>query len=144
MVRPRTVVELSELRKLSGKVVKVHEELGLVLGYAAVCKDAGQDYFDLQDDNFDEAAMVKAALDFAQNSQIAKEMHDGDATGSVPLVFPMTTEIAKAFGIEIEKSGLMIAMKPDDDMMAKFKSGELTGFSVGGIVEEFEELADAA
>ncbi len=46
---------------------------------------------------------------------------------------PLTEDIAKAFGIDTKTTGLMIAMKPDsDDMLAKFRNGELTGFSIGG------------
>jgi hypothetical protein len=77
--------------------------------------------------------MLGAAVDFMQNSRVAKEMHAGDSKGSVLFAFPLTTEIAKSFGIETSTTGLMIAMKPDNaDMLAKFKSGELTGFSIGG------------
>jgi hypothetical protein len=40
---------------------------------------------------------------------------------------------AKAFGVETKTTGLMIAIKPDsDDMLAKFRDGTLTGFSIGG------------
>ena len=131
---------MSEAINLSTKVLKVHEDLGLVLGYAIVSKEAGKDYFDLQDDNITDAAILKASLDFAENSRVAKEMHDGEEQGSVPLIWPMTAEIAKAFGIEIQKTGLMIAMRPSADMLSKFKSGELTGFSIGGLVLESEEV----
>jgi hypothetical protein len=30
----------------------------------------------------------------------AKEMHDGEAIGSIVFAMPLTTDIAKAFGIE--------------------------------------------
>ena len=131
---------MSEAINLSTKVLKVHEDLGLVLGYAIVSKEAGEDYFDLQDDNITDAAILKASLDFAENSRVAKEMHDGEEQGSVPLIWPMTAEIATAFGIEIQKTGLMIAMRPSADMLSKFKSGELTGFSIGGLILESEEV----
>jgi hypothetical protein len=53
--------------------------------------------------------------------------------------FPMTTDIAKAFGVETKTTGLMIGLKPDNNaMLAKFKSGELTGFSIGGFRIEDE------
>jgi hypothetical protein len=34
-----------------------------------------------------------------ENSRIAKEMHQGDAKGSVVFAFPLTAEIAKSLGI---------------------------------------------
>lgn len=118
---------------ITTQVCKVDDSLGLVMGFAIVCKQDGQDYFDVQGDHIPEDAMLGAAVDFMQNSRVAKEMHAGDSKGAVLFAFPLTTEIAKSFGIETKTTGLMIAMKPSDpDMLAKFKSGELTGFSIGG------------
>ena len=135
--------------KLNTKVVKVDEALGLVIGFAMICKEKGEDYFDLQGDNIPEDVMMKSALDFMENSQVAREMHgktpDGQRkqAGTVIFAFPLTTDIAKALDIETEKTGLLIAIKPDAAMLAKFKSGKLTGFSIGGSCVR-EELPDAA
>lgn len=123
------------------EVLKVDESLGLVLGWAIVCKKDGQPYFDLQQDYIPEDSMLKAAVDFMQNSRVAKEMHNGESMGTVLFAFPMTEDIAKAFGVETKTTGLMIAMKPDSaDMLAKFKDGTLTGFSIGGIRLDDEEV----
>lgn len=119
--------------------MKVDEELGLVMGFAIVCKDKGIPYYDLQGDHIPEDAMLKAATDFMAHSQVAKEMHRGDQIGTVLFCWPMTEEIAKAFGVSVEKTGLMIAMRPSDPaMLDKFRSGKLTGFSIGGerVVDE--------
>lgn len=114
-------------------VLKVDDALGLVFGWAIVCKKDGKDYFDLQDDCIPEDAMLKATVDFVAAGSIAKEMHVGGAAGTVLFAFPMTTEIAKAFGVETKTTGLMIAMKPDSaDTLAKFRDGTFTGFSIGG------------
>lgn len=124
------------------EVLKVDDSLGLVLGWAIVCKKDGADYWDLQDDHIPESSMLSAAVDFMQNSRMAKEMHGGESAGSVLFAFPMTEDIAKAFGIETKTTGLMIAMKPDDDaMLAKFRDGTLTGFSIGGSRLDDEEIA---
>lgn len=123
-------------------VLKVDDTLGLVMGYAIVCKQDGEDYFDLHGDHIPEEAMLKAALDFMQNSQVAKEMHRGDQVGTVVFAWPMTTDVAKAFDFEVKKTGLLIAVRPDDpDMLAKFRDGRLTGFSIGGSRVEDEEVA---
>jgi Putative phage serine protease XkdF len=123
------------------EVLKVDESLGLVLGWAIVCKKDGADYWDLQDDHIPESSMLSAAIDFMQHSRVAKEMHSGESAGSVLFAFPMTEDIAKAFGVETKTTGLMIAMKPDsDDMLSKFKDGTYTGFSIGGSRLDDEEV----
>jgi hypothetical protein len=86
--------------------------------------------------------MISSAIDFMQHSRVAKEMHSGESAGSVLFAFPMTEDIAKAFGIETKTTGLMIAMKPDSaDMLEKFKDGTYTGFSIGGVRLDDEEVS---
>lgn len=137
-------LETGEVEKcLFGKVTKVDEELGLVMGFAIVCSQDGEPYFDLQGDHIPEDTMLKAALDFMQHSRVVKEMHSGDKAGSVVFAWPLTKEIAKAMGLKTKTTGLMIAVKPsDDDMFEKFKTGEYTGFSIGGIRLQDEEVED--
>lgn len=114
-------------------VLKVDDSLGLVLGWAIVCKKDDADYYDLQDDHIPEDAMLQASVNFMQNSRIARDMHEGGHAGDIVFAFPMTTDVASAFGVETSTTGLMVAMKPNDaSMLAKFKSGEYSGFSIGG------------
>lgn len=122
------------------EVLKVDAGLGLVMGFAIICNKGGEPYFDLQGDHIPEETMMAAALDFMENSQVAKEMHAGEPVGSVVFAFPMTTDVAKAFDITTEQTGLMIAMKPEGAMLKRFKDGELTGFSIGGLRLNDEEL----
>lgn len=124
---------MDENFEITTDVVKVDEGLGLVMGFAIICKQNGERYFDLQKQHIPEATMLQASLDFMENSQVAKEMHQGGKVGSVVFAFPLTTEIAKAFLITTATTGLMIAMRPSDPgMLKRFKTGELTGFSIGG------------
>lgn len=114
-------------------VLKVDESLGLVFGWAIVSKVNGTEYFDVQGDHIPEHAMLKASADFMANSRVSKEMHVGEATGSVVFAWPMTSEIAKAMGISTQFTGLMIAMKPNSpEILAKYRDGTYTGFSIGG------------
>lgn len=121
-------------------VAKVDRSLGLVFGWAIVCKKDGEDYYDLNRDkdgervpeHIPESTMIEAATDFMENSRISKEMHAGDAKGTVVFAFPLTTDIAKAMGISTKVTGLMIAVKPEKAMLDKFYNKELTGFSIGG------------
>ncbi len=129
--------------ELRAEVTKVDEDLGLVMGFAIVCAEDGEPYFDLQGDHIPEDSMLKAALDFMQHSQVVKEMHDGEQAGTVVFAWPMTEDIAKAFDIQTSKTGLMIAVKAEPDMLEKFQLGEYTGFSIGGLRLEDEEVEDA-
>lgn len=127
----------------SAEIVKVDETHGLVLGFAIICKKDGVDYFDLQRDNIPEDAMLSAAVDFMANSRMAKEMHRGEQNGTILFAMPLTSDIAKAFGIETKTTGLMVAMQPNDPaVLAKFKDGTYTGFSIGGKRIRDEEIAD--
>jgi hypothetical protein len=130
-------------KKLYGKVTKVDEELGLVMGFAIVCNIEGEPYFDVQGDHIPEETMLKSAFDFMHNSRVVKEMHKGGEGGSTVFAWPLTTDIAKAMGLKTKKTGLMIAIRPaDDEMLEKFRSGEYTGFSIGGIRLKDEEVDD--
>lgn len=117
----------------TAKVLKVDEGLGLVFGWAIVSTVDGEPHFDHQGDHIPEDALLDASLEFAlQKSRPNNEMHVRSDAGEVPFIFPMTADVAKAFGIETSQTGLMIGAKPDPEQLAKFASGELTGFSIGG------------
>jgi len=126
-----------------GKIAKVDSSLGLVIGWGLVCKINSENYFDTQGDHIPEDAMLEAATEFMTSSRMVKDMHGGEALpGSIVFAFPLTTEIAKAFGIETNMTGLMVAMKPDSpEILEKYKSGEYTGFSIGGYRITDEEVA---
>ena len=52
--------------------------------------------------------------------------------GDVPFGFPLTMEIADAMSIRSDHYGFLAGIRPDQDLLAKFKSGEYAGFSIGG------------
>ncbi len=129
--------------RFTADVLKVDEGLGIVFGWGVICKESGEDYFDVQGDNADEDGLVEASADFMEHSRVTKEMHrGGERGGGVVFAFPLTTDIAKAFGVVTETTGLMIGIRPDTEMLEKFKSGELRGFSIGGIRLEDEEVPE--
>lgn len=118
---------------ITAKVLKVDEELGIVFGWAIICKENGTEYFDTQDDHIPESSMLKAAADFMAHSRVLGDMHQKNEGGAVVFCFPMTEDIALAFGMVTKVTGLMIGVKPQNaETLAKFKSGEYTGFSIGG------------
>lgn len=118
---------------------KYDESLGIILGWGIICKVDGEDYYDTQGDHITEDAMIEAAADFMESSRVAKEMHEGGARGSIVFCWPLTTDVAKSYGFPTDKTGLLVGMKPDEEMLAKFHSGELTAFSIGGVRIEDEE-----
>ena len=114
-------------------VLKVDDSLGIVFGWAIVCAESGEPYYDTQGSYIDEDVMLKCAADFAkQADRPSFEEHERPDAGQVVFMFPMTADIAKTYGMETPKTGLMIGVMPDAEMLAKFRSGELTGFSIAG------------
>ena len=127
----------------TSKFTKVDDDLGVVFGYAIVCKAEGEDYYDLHGDHIPQDAMMKAALEFMLESRDGKVMHVGDVAGTVPFAWPETEEVADQFGVVTKTFGLKIGWAPHDAAdLAKFKDGTFTGFSIGGEYGDVEELPD--
>lgn len=115
------------------EVIKVDTDLGIVFGWAIVSQIDGKPYFDVQGDHIPEAAMLKASADFMEHSRMLGDMHENDEGGNVVFAFPMTADVAKAFGITTKTTGLMIGVKPlRKSTLEKFRDGTYTGFSIGG------------
>ncbi len=128
------------------KFVKIDEDHGIVFGWGIICKIDGVDYFDTQGDHIPEDTMLTASVDFQKNFRTGKAMHRGEDIADIAFLFPMTSDIAKAFFDieELKKSGLMIGWKPHTpELLEKYRSGEWTGFSIGGDYGEIEEIPDA-
>jgi len=114
------------------KVSGVDEGLGLVFGWGIVCTENGAPYVDSHKNYIPEAAMVEATTDFMKGQRVAGDGHVRMGAGTIVHSFPLTAEIAKAMGIECDRTGWMVGAAPDPTMLAKFASGEYTGFSIGG------------
>lgn len=123
---------MSDQFQITAEVRKVDAEHGVVFGWAIVCTEDGEPYVDLQDDHISDASMLKGAVGFADGARVAKEMHAGNPIGTVLFVWPMTADIAKAIGVQTARTGMLIGMRPNAEVLEKFKSGEYRGFSIGG------------
>lgn len=128
------------------QILKVDDQLGLIFGFAVVCKVNGEDFYDSDNEHIPEDAMLAAATDFAKSKRVACDMHARDAAGQpvpdggVVHIFPLTTDIAKALDIQTERTGLLVALAPDNpETLDKARSGEYTGFSIGGAVLEAQD-----
>lgn len=125
-------------------VLKVDDEQGLVYGWAYVSTEDGNLLVDSQGDSIEPIEMEKMATDFMLNSRNAKVMHKGEDVGTFVHSFPMTNDIMKAFDIYCDREGWIVAMKPaSEEVMKAYKSGDYTGFSIGGKAGDVEEY-DAA
>jgi len=119
---------------MSDNVIKVDQGRRLVFGWAQVCTKSGQEYFDTDNQHIPEDVTLDAWSDFMRNGRVNKAMHAGDQVGEVVFAFPAYDEIFKSLGLQIgEQSGIIMAVYVhDDDVLAKYHSGEYQGFSVGG------------
>jgi len=142
-VSQTTEMHVAEIAKrFDAEVAKVDSDIGVVFGYAIVCKNGDDAYYDTQGDHITEQAMLEATSAYMQSDRIAKIMHKGEPIGTVLHSFPLTAEIAKSLGLSAAKTGWLIGFKPDSgDVLDKFRTGELSGFSIGGrrITEEVVE-----
>jgi len=127
------------------KILKVSSQLGLIFGFAAICKVDGEQFVDSDNEYYTEESMLADTTEFAKSKRVACTMHARDENGQpvqdggVIHTFPLTTEIAKALDIQTRITGLLIALAPDDPAtLEKAKNGEFTGFSIGGGIIEAE------
>jgi nitrite reductase/ring-hydroxylating ferredoxin subunit len=119
--------------RLTAKVAKTDDSLGLVFGYAfSSSLDGGATpHVDYQDDTID-PDFLKCAMEFVAGGGATDVNHDGAQDGRVVFAWPLLPEINKALGIEAKTIGLAVAIKPSAETYQAFKRGELTGFSIEG------------
>ena len=117
----------------TSKILKLDSERRIAWGWASVSTMKGELVTDLQGDIITTAEMEKMADRFMMSARTAKAMHEGDSIGEVIHSFPLTNELAKAFGMDTDREGWIIGMKIyDAEVWDSFKRGELAGFSIGG------------
>ena len=133
---------------LHARVVKWTEGSDpLVYCWAFTCTDeSGQPYHDLQGDAIT-PDFIKAAEEFIKAGGAVDEMHAGEQKSKIAFAYPMDPDIAKAMlgeaaGAAVKQSGLMVAIRPTADQLAKIKSGDYTGVSIAGT--GIRELVKAA
>lgn len=125
--------------KATCEATGVDEGLGIVFGWGMVTEINGEPYYDTDNQCISNEAMVKGTSIFMENSRINNDMHTPNDVGIVVHSFPITPEIAKSMGIFTNVSGWMVGVKPDAESLAKFASGEYTGFSIEGSAEWLDE-----
>jgi hypothetical protein len=152
---------LGETKKIYFEVQKenINVEHGLVVGWAITCTKNGLDYYDLNVDreglykgqripeHIGHGEMFKAAVDFAEETdQPGNIMHDGPDVGKFLFLFPFDNDVYKALFQTDQPApitGLAVGYKPPADVLEKFKTGELRGFSIEGWHDGSEMVGDA-
>lgn len=133
------------------KITKVDATLGVVYGWAIVCKERNprtgelEPFYDNDRDgpeHVTEEAMLKASIDFAKGARVMGIEHEEVGSvrksdevqyGTAVHLFALTEDIAKSMGIVTQRTGLMIGVAPDrKEDLARYAKGELTGFSIAG------------
>ena len=122
--------------RVVSRIVKITEGADpLIYCWAFTCTDeTGAAYRDLQGDEITE--FIKAAEEFMAAGGPVDENHDNRQTSRLAFAFPMDAQIAEAMfgavGKGIRTSGLMTAIRPSPEALAKALSGEYTGVSIEG------------
>lgn len=128
------------------KICKTDSGLGLVFGFGQVFLERTEkgleQYFDTDNDAFDESGAVEAWDGLMSGGRTLKANHHGEQVGDVVFAFPFTSDIAKSLGFDLDslpRTGVMVGVRPQPDIFAKYESGEWDSFSVGGSIIEMEE-----
>lgn len=104
-----------------------------VRGWASVVEIGGKPVTDTQGDFISMAELRKAAHKFVTDARVAKAMHSGSQIGEVVESAIIDDAFAKALGVSSDKRGWWIAMRINDESVAKrVQNGELKSFSIGG------------
>jgi hypothetical protein len=145
-------------------VLKTDAKLGLVFGFAIVCKVKNADgefepYYDTGSydeeldqvfaDHITEEAMMEAATAFMKSQRVVTEDHERDENdvpvkkGQVVHSMTLTEALVTELGMDIDKTGWLIAIEPTTEMFKRYESGELNQFSIGGgAIREPEKEAE--
>ena len=114
-------------------ILKVDSERRIVWGWASVSTMKGETVTDLQGDRITPREMEKMADRFMRSARAAKAMHYGDDVGEVIHSFPLTKELAEAFGIQTDREGWLTGTYvKSDEQWARVLRGEFKGLSIGG------------
>ncbi len=114
-------------------ILKVDSERRIVWGWASVSTMKGELVTDLQGDRIAPSEMEKMADRFMRSARAAKAMHMGGDVGEVIHSFPLTKELADAFGIQTDREGWITGTYVKSDAeWAKVLKGEYRGLSIGG------------
>jgi hypothetical protein len=119
-------------------VAKLVADKNQVFGWASIIEEAGVPVVDTQNDVITEEDLENAFYGFAKDYGQGGEMHDRTDAGEMIECMVFTKEKQQALGINLGKIGAWVGFEFEPAVFAKFKSGEYTGFSIGGTGRRIE------
>ncbi len=142
---PSAAAPVEQDFRLEGEILKKDESERIVWGWATVVTKNGELVTDLQGDVILPDEMERFATEYMLDSRVGKDMHAGDPTSITVHSFPLTKQLAEAFGIQCDCEGWIIAQKVvDDAAWAAIMSGERMAFSIGGVAVSLDIDEEAA
>jgi hypothetical protein len=123
-------------------IAKMNDESHLVFGWANVAVDKeGEIPLDWQGDITSPEVLEKAAYKYVLKFRDMGEMHKGDVTGYLVESVMFTKQKMKSMGIPegVVHEGWWVGFfVPDEEVVAKIKSGEYNMFSIQGKAKRIE------
>lgn len=114
-------------------IFKVDEDKRIVYGWASVIEKAGVAVCDWEEDVVEESEMEAAAHLYLKEGRGSSDSHERFGVAKLIASVPMTREVQKALGIDLDMVGWLIGFEVTDDAVwAKVKSREVRQFSIGG------------
>lgn len=128
---------------LQGEFSKTDDEQRLVFGWASIVSAAGVEIVDSQSDVLCAVSLESSVYKYVEESRTAGAMHQQMGVGTLVECFVSTPSKLAKLGLPENAlpTGAWVGFRiSDDDTWTKIKSGEYTGFSIGG-VGSHEEIA---
>lgn len=138
--------------KVDVKIAKIDEERRQVFGIFSLVEKNGELIFDGEDEAIPVCELEKAAYDHVLNARIAGENHVRKGVGTLIESFVFTKEKIDALTSALAMSGVVAKIDipavgwwggyhvHDDKVWKAVQSGEYSSFSIGGSVEQREDV----
>ena len=128
---------MSEQFTKAGSVKFLKAQGNVLIGWAVVSKQGGEDLVDRQNDHIPEDALYSAVLKFSKAGGKVLQQHKGEPIGKVVFSMPLTSDVQKALGIQSNLTGWAVGVEASPSVIKQYDDGDLTGFSIGGRLHEF-------
>lgn len=130
--------------KTSPEPLRFDKKLGMCFGWSCFAKKDGEAYEDSHGDHIPEDDILLAALELSAlpvEDRTIKANHSGGARGSIVSCWGMTEDIAKACDVDTHgTAGILVAFKPDEELLKSIESGEAFCLSIGGVSHDPEVI----
>lgn len=134
--------------KTSPEPLRFDKKLGMCFGWSCFAKKDGEAYEDSHGDHIPEDDILLAALELSAlpvEDRTIKANHSGGARGSIVSCWGMTEDIAKACDVDTHgTAGILVAFKPDEELLKSIESGEAFCLSIGGVSHDPEVIEKSA